>query len=210
MVRDYSKIQLDPAQIAAQGYKEYLGGRAAEWERRGSFQLALLRELGLPPGATLLDIGCGPIRAGVHFIDFLAPGHYTGVDFNPSFIEAARQIVAGGALAARTPRLEVLADFDFPRLGARYDWLLCFSVLNHCDARQRRDFFDRVPAVMDAGSRLVVTHAAWFDPAQLAGTPLRVERTIAGERELPEALALRHWGFGDVGDRLPIVLLRRD
>ena len=65
------------------------------------------------------------------------------------------------------------------------------------------------PAVMHARSRLVITHAAWFDPACLEGTGLVLERMISNETELPEHLAFARWGFGSMGDRLPLVELRR-
>ena len=89
--RDYSRVRLDDAEIAAGRYKEFLGGKAAGWDARGAFQCALLEHLGLRPGDTLLDIGCGPIRGGVHFIRFLDAGGYRGVDYNPSFVAAAQR-----------------------------------------------------------------------------------------------------------------------
>jgi SAM-dependent methyltransferase len=208
--RDYSRVRLDDAQIAAGQYKNFLGGKAEQWDRRGAFQLALLRWLGLQPGESLLDVGCGPIRGGVHFIRFLDPGGYAGVDYNASFVAAAQGLVAADpALAAKSPQLTRLPAFELDTLGRTFDRLLCFSVLNHCDEPMRARFFANVPAAMHAGSRLLVTHAAWFDPARLDGTALRVERAFADEAALPAELRLADWGFDGPGDRLPIVELMR-
>lgn len=202
MRRDYSAIHLDAGQIAAGEYRNYLGGKAEAWQKRGEFQLELLRFMGLDTGDRLLDVGCGPIRAGVHFIRHLDAGGYT---FNPSFIEAARQVVDEMVLAEREPSISLLEDFDFRRVAGTFDWILCFSVLNHCIEEDRRKFFERVRAVMHDASRLVVTHGSWFDKAFLAGSGLVLRRTIASESELPPELAFAHWGFGESGDRLPIL-----
>lgn len=208
--RDYSRVQLDDAQIDAGAYKNFLGGRGEGWEARGAFQLELLRHLGLQPEHSLLDIGCGPIRGGVHFIRYLDAGGYRGVDYNPSFIEAARRLIEAGAdLDAKRPEVSLLADFDFATLGRSFDRLLCFSVLNHCDATARERFFERVPTVMHAGSRLLVTHAAWFEDSMLRDVPLAVVGRIETEDQLPTALALVDWGFDGVRDRLPMVEFAR-
>ncbi len=204
--RDYSRVQLDDAQIASGRYKDFLGGKAAGWDARGAFQPALLQHLGLRRDDALLDIGCGPIRGGVHFIRFLDAGRYTGVDFNPSFVTAAQRLVAADpALSAREPRIALLPDFEFATLGRRFDRLLCFSVLNHCDERARDRFFARVPDAMHAGSRLLVTHAAWLDEGRPAARALRVTRRIDAEAQLPPALAFSAWGFDGVRDRLPML-----
>lgn len=205
MRRDYSAIQLDSSQIAAGEYKNHLGGKAAAWGKRGEFQLELLRFLGLQTHARMLDVGCGPIRAGVHFIRYLDAGGYTGVDFNPSFIEAARQIVDEAGLAECAPSILVLEDFDFRLVTGTFDWILCFSVLNHCIEEDRRKFFEGIHRVMHDASRLVVTHGEWFDEAFLAGSGLVLRRRIGSESELPPELAFAHWGFGEPGDRIPIL-----
>ena len=204
--RDYSRVQLDDAQIAAGRYKQFLGGKAAGWDARGAFQRALLEHLGLRPADTLLDIGCGPIRGGVHLIRFLDAGGYHGVDFNPSFVAAAHKLVADDpALSGKRPEISRLPDFEFATLGRRFDRLLCFSVLNHCDEAARDRFFARVPEAMHAGSRLLVSHGFWFDPSRLAGTALRVVRRIDDEAQLPPELAFSAWGFDGVRDRLPLL-----
>lgn len=45
---------------------------------------------GLQPDHHLLEIGCGNLRAGWRFIDYLDVGHYTGVDISPDVLFAAQ------------------------------------------------------------------------------------------------------------------------
>jgi SAM-dependent methyltransferase len=62
------------------------------WDYLGRLQLDYLVERGLEPAHHLLDVGCGPLRAGVHFIRYLEPGHYAGVDRRPELLEAGRTV----------------------------------------------------------------------------------------------------------------------
>lgn len=206
--KDYSKIILSPGQIDAGEHKNHLGGGAAHWRQRGAFQLALLQWTGLEPHDTLLDIGCGPLRAGIHIIRFLENGNYRGVDFNASFIQAAHELLRQEQLSSIAPRITALQEFDFATLAETFDYLLCFSVLNHCSDADRKLFFKRVPAVMHADSRLFVTHAGWFDAREFASLPVRVETIHRSEQDLPAHLGFRHWGFGEPGDRIPIMEFR--
>lgn len=203
--RDYKKVKLAPHQIQAEEYKNYLGGGAETWSRRGRFQRELLRSLGLVQGHSLLDVGCGPIRAGVHFIEFLDPGNYCGVDFNPSFVESANRLIESGPLTSKSPQIFLIDEFEVGRLGRKFDYLLCFSVLNHCTDSERHLFFDRIKCAMHQDSRLVVTHGDWFDAERYDVAGLLQHPTINNESQLPPHLKLADWGFGDVGDRLPIL-----
>jgi cyclopropane fatty-acyl-phospholipid synthase-like methyltransferase len=208
---DYKRLKLSPGQIAAGDFKEHLGGGAAHWDRRGEFQLELLRYLGLQQDSQLLDFGCGPLRGGIHFLRFLQPGHYRGVDFNESFIAAAHRTLDEAGMGTAKTHVTRLGDFDFSQLHARYDYILCFSVLNHCNAVERALFFERVPAVMDSNTRLVITHAGWFRPQDVAQSQLRVTRAIYAESDLPAAMEFRRWGFRDgPATRLPMLQLGLD
>jgi hypothetical protein len=65
------------------GHRDYIGGM---WEEIGRLQFNFLRQQGLTPSHCLLDIGCGALRGGVHFITYLEPGHYLGLDKEKTLI----------------------------------------------------------------------------------------------------------------------------
>jgi len=206
----YADLRLSRADIDREAYKSHLGGGAEKWDRRGQFQVFLLHTLGMRQDQALLDAGCGPLRAGVHLIDHLDAGRYCGIDFNRDFIRVARELVAANEpLARKVPRLEPLNAFAFHRLRARFDWVLAFSVLNHCTARSRRLFFRNVPAVLAADATLVITHAHWLDPGDFATGQLRVKRILATPDDLEPGLDIAAWGFAPPpeGRMFPIVVL---
>ena len=193
---DYSKVKLTPQQIEAEEYKNHLGGGAKNWYKRGALQVVLMKFFGLKPESSLLDVGCGPLRAGVHLIRFLSAGRYSGVDSNPSFLEAARRTLEQEGLS-ESAVLTLLDDFDFETLKSKFDFALCFSVLNHCDHPHRRMFFERVQEVMSDDSRLIVTHGEWFKPEQFPTSTVRLSRKIETEKDL--GLKFGDWGFRDGG-----------
>jgi hypothetical protein len=55
------------------------------WLAIGKMQFAYLKRHGLRPGHTMLEIGCGNLRAGRLFIEYLDEGHYTGVTSHRTF-----------------------------------------------------------------------------------------------------------------------------
>lgn len=72
------RVRSDPQQA--------IGGH---WEALGKLQFDYLVANGLKPGHRLLDIGCGTLRGGRHFIRYLAPGGYTGIDISNGRSRAA-------------------------------------------------------------------------------------------------------------------------
>jgi len=155
-----------------------MGGGADKWELRGTFQLDFLKARGLSPASKLLDIGCGPIRAGAHFIEYLNAGNYLGVDYNKDFINTARKIVEEKNLAGKRPAFAVIENFDFKHIAAEYDYAIAFSVLNHFYNRynneQRNFFFQNISKPLKKGALVYISHAAWFKESYLKNPGLRL------------------------------------
>ena len=102
------------------------------WDRLGQLQFDYLVGKGLEPHHHLLDVGCGPLRGGVHFIRYLERGHYFGVEKDPLKLEAGRDVeLPLYGLVEKEPTLVVMEDFDFPSLGQRFDYAIAQSVFTH-------------------------------------------------------------------------------
>ena len=205
-VGDYHSISLTPGEIAAADYKRHLGGGANAWRTRGLFQLQLLKDHGFSPASSCLDIGCGPLRAGVHIIAYLDKGRYVGMDFNKSLIAAARHVVAEHGLAEKDPALLLSQDFSISGADRKFDYAIAFSVLNHCDARSKRAFFDRTPSYLGEGGKLFISHAGWLQEAMVRDSGLRVLEIIGAERY---DLAPYGWRRDEAAKVFPIFELAR-
>jgi SAM-dependent methyltransferase len=111
--------------------EEHMGfhGQIPEHRR---FQITELKKLGLKPSKSVLEIGCGPLTAGIPVIQYLEPNRYVGVDVRPAVLDAAWQQIGKHELSGKNPRLICSDDFANEALGEqRFDYIWAFSVLFH-------------------------------------------------------------------------------
>ena len=107
-------------------------GNPRQWETLGREQFEYLVARGLLPEHYLLDVGCGPLRAGVHFIRYLEAGHYYGVDKNADVLDETRRVeLPRHGLTDKQPVIDAIDDFAFGRLGRHFDYAIAHSVFTH-------------------------------------------------------------------------------
>src|SRR5260221_931484 len=107
-------------------------GFRGQWDEHRRYQLEELKRLGLTPSSTLLEIGCGPLTAGIPLIEFLASDGYVGVDVRSSVLDMSWQQIGRAGLSAKNPRLICSDSFGSAELGDRqFDFIWAFSVLFH-------------------------------------------------------------------------------
>nr|WP_216647951.1 methyltransferase domain-containing protein [Isoptericola chiayiensis] len=86
-----------------------------------------LDDLALPPGASVLEVGCGQGAVGVRLA---AAGYeYTGVELDAASAEVASDRLAGAELPGRV----VCGSVESSRLDAGFDLLCAFEVLEHLE-----------------------------------------------------------------------------
>lgn len=111
--------------------EDIMGFRGMIPEHR-RFQLEFLKSQGLKPEHSLIEIGCGPLTAGLPLIEYLDPGNYVGVDVRPNALNPSWRQVGKAGLAGKNPLLIVSDSFGEESLGdRRFDYVLTFSVLFH-------------------------------------------------------------------------------
>jgi cyclopropane fatty-acyl-phospholipid synthase-like methyltransferase len=121
--------QLSETEIASGEHRQFVGGM---WDEIGLKQFEFLKSHGLLPGHRLMDIGCGCLRGGVHFVPYLEKGRYYGIDINASLIEAGRKELAKDTRnKEKRPDLRVSDRFDLAQFGAEFDYALATSVFTH-------------------------------------------------------------------------------
>ncbi|HET6728137.1 MAG TPA: class I SAM-dependent methyltransferase [Jiangellaceae bacterium] len=102
------------------------------WLALGQMQFDYLVRHGLVPHHNLLEIGCGNIRAGRLFIDYLEAGHYYGVDISPDILLAATETLTEYGLQAKVPHLVLVDDLRLAFLpGEHFDVVHAHSVFSH-------------------------------------------------------------------------------
>ena len=126
-VNEYHRA-LSDADIDSGAHRDFVGGL---WDEIGRLQFDFLVEQGLKPTHTLIDVGCGALRGGVHFVRYLRPGHYFGLDINPTLVKAGERELAKAGLADRKPQLIVDDKFQLCRFGRQFDFGVSVSLFTH-------------------------------------------------------------------------------
>lgn len=158
--------QLDDQEISQGRHREFVGGL---WDEIGQLQFEFLKSQGLQPGHRLVDIGCGALRGGVHFVRYLEPANYHGLDINASLIAAGRIELERAGLAGRHVQLLVDDGFDVRRFGVGFDYALAVSVFTHLPANMIIRCLRRVADVLTAHGVFYATcfeapAPAWLEP----------------------------------------------
>lgn len=120
--------QLTAEEIAQNVHRDFVGGA---WDEIGLLQLDFLKKQGLQPTHTLLDVGCGALRGGLHFISYLDVTNYYGMDINQSLITAAHVEIAEHKLSHKKPQLWVTDKFELSICHQQFDYAIAVSVFTH-------------------------------------------------------------------------------
>lgn len=150
-------VEREAAELAAgdpEWHRKAVGGL---WDEVGRLQFGFLVEQGLRPDHDLLDIGCGSLRGGVHFVDYLEPGRYTGIDIDERLLVAGREELRRRGLEAKEPLLVQTDDFDLPSIGRRFDYALAQSVFTHLPINDIMRCLLRVDQVLEPDGRFYAT-----------------------------------------------------
>ncbi|NTV12461.1 MAG: class I SAM-dependent methyltransferase [Desulfobulbaceae bacterium] len=112
-------------------YQAYVGP-PEQYDFMGATQFRLLCALGLRAHHSLLDVGCGSLRAGRLFISYLDPDHYFGIEPNRWLIEAAITNQLGqDQLRIKNPRFAYNSNFSTAAFNEKYDFILAQSIFSH-------------------------------------------------------------------------------
>jgi SAM-dependent methyltransferase len=140
------------AMIARHGF---VGVPPDTYAEGGRNQFIALLEAGLSPEASVLDIGCGTLRAGYWLIRFLGRDRYCGIEPARERVTLGlRYIVPRNERWRKHPRFDFNAGFDTSVFRTTFDFFLAGSIWTHASKRQ-------IERTLDGFVR-DTTHAASF------------------------------------------------
>ena len=112
-------------------YTSYVGP-PWQYDLKGAMQFRLLCSYGLRETHSLLDFGCGSLRAGRLFIPYLSPGNYFGIEPNKWLIEEAiKNEIGDDIVRIKKPNFFYNNDFSCSHLGKKFDFILAQSICSH-------------------------------------------------------------------------------
>ena len=137
----------------ARSHERAVGSKTHEsWLELGQMQFDYLIKHGLQPGDRMLEIGCGNLRAGRLFIDYLEPGGYYGIDISPDILISAQATIAAYDLRAKLPHLTLVKDLRFDFLPDRtFHFAHAHSVFSHSPIEVIDECLTHVGRVMTPG-----------------------------------------------------------
>ncbi|HYG24532.1 MAG TPA: class I SAM-dependent methyltransferase [Verrucomicrobiae bacterium] len=115
-------------------YMAYVGP-PAQYDFMGATQFRLLCTLGLRAGHSVLDVGCGSLRAGRFLITYLDPGRYCGIEPNEWLIkEAVANQLGQDLVDLKKPRFDFNSEFRTNVFSRAFDFIIAQSIFSHTGA----------------------------------------------------------------------------
>ena len=131
MENQYTHKDLDIDQLKDSDHRAFVGGM---WDEIGQLQFDYMLSKGLLPSHSFIDVACGSMRGGRHFIKYLEAQHYYGFDLVRDLIDAGlkHEIEPLGLSGKVNPdNLMAAEGFAFPAKWRGLDCGLALSLFTH-------------------------------------------------------------------------------
>jgi hypothetical protein len=118
------------------GHRFYVGGM---WDIIGELEFNFLKDQGLKPSHCFLDIACGCLRGGIHFINYLEPGNYLGIDKEKKLISIGINKELGVPVYEnKKPEFIISEYFEFNKFTKKPKFSLANSLFTHLNPEDIR------------------------------------------------------------------------
>ena len=190
-------------------YRAYVGP-PEDYDLIAAMTFNLLTTLGLRQHHTLLDIGCGSLRAGRLFIPYLNAGNYTGIEPNAWLVEEGiRRELGTDLVRIRRPAF-YYSDSPAALRGCalQFDFAVAQSIFSHCGLDLIRGWLAGVSAKLAPTGALLATFlpaaqdfggSGWIYPECVNFTLPTLEKVAAEAGLTFQVLDWRHprqtWGL---------------
>ena len=180
--------------------EDHMGFRGQLTEHR-RFQIDELKKLGLEPSNNVLEIGCGPLTAGIPVIQYLNADHYVGVDVRSNVLDVAWQQIGRHELSSKNPRLIRSDNFAIEELGdRRFEYIWAFSVLFHLSDDILNRLFSAVARTLTKRGMFVANVQTDLESSTWLQFPF-LKRTIEEYRAVAAKHGLQSDDLGTIEER---------
>jgi hypothetical protein len=179
------------------GHRDYVG---ALWDEIGSLQFRFMVDQGLLPRHVLVDIACGSLRGGVHFIPYLDAGNYLGIEKERNLIRLGlKKELSGTLVAAKCPELVVSDTFEFHRFSRQANYAIAQSLFTHLPPAMIKDCLTKLRAFAPE-CRLFATFSESDSTTTNPETPCDTVGFHYTKSEMEELAVATGWAFRYIGD----------
>jgi cyclopropane fatty-acyl-phospholipid synthase-like methyltransferase len=200
-IRSLSREEAKLLDAGSAHYMAYVGP-PAEYDWMGATQFNLLTTLGLRDHHTLLDFGCGSLRAGRFFLSYLLPSHYFGVEPNAWLIDdAIHREIGPDLIRLKQPRFALKIE-DLAS-EATFDFILAQSIFSHAGRDLIGERLSRLRSRLKPSGLALVTFirsdddrdfdgSGWIYPGVVAYSAKTISEMIAEAGFVARALPWFH------------------
>ncbi|HVV64910.1 MAG TPA: class I SAM-dependent methyltransferase [Rhizomicrobium sp.] len=153
-------LRLLPRSAGAKGDADFFEAGRAAFKR-------YTKTLGIAPGQRVIDYGCGSLRVGIHFMNYLDVGNYMGLDITRDFIDIGAS-AASDLIRLKQPFLAPIGP-DAIAKGKAFaaDYVVSNAVSYHVHPDEIGAYFSNLAALCSKPGAVLA-----FD-AKLADSPVR-------------------------------------
>ncbi len=190
-------------------YRAYVGP-PEDYDRIAAMTFNLVTTLGLRQHHTLLDVGCGSLRAGRLFIPYLNAGNYTGIEPNRWLVEEGIQREIGTDIVRIKQPTFFFSDSPSALEGGRFkfDFAVAQSIFSHCGRDLIRTWLSGISRFLAPTGALLATflladqdsdETGWIYPGCVGFTLQTLTRAASDADFTFQVLDWRHprqtWGL---------------
>jgi hypothetical protein len=130
-------VTIEQMKIGGHHYRAFVGP-PDRYDLMSTMQFVLFTSfLGMREHDTLLDIGCGSLRAGRLFVPYLNARNYYGVEPEKWLVEEGIRNELGQDLVnIKKPSFLYVDDFSFTSFNVRFDFIVAQSIFSHASPDQ--------------------------------------------------------------------------
>ncbi len=186
--------------------RAYIGGR---WDELGELQFAFLKDKGLQPRHYLIDVGCGSLRGGVKFIEYLLPCRYFGTDINSALVQGGIENELSAELKSKITKNSFLISdhFDFSFGIEAFNYGIAVSLFTHLSENKIKLCLQRLREKFNGGkfyaTFFVTASNEYSEPTVQADGIITYayKDPYHYDMETIEQMAVKSgWGFNWIGD----------
>ena len=151
-------------------YMSYVGP-PNQYDIMGATQFRLLCTLGLRANHYLLDFGCGSLRAGKFFINYLDENRYFGIDPNDWLIsDSIRKQIGEDLVKIKKPKFDSNSEFRTDIFPVQFDFIVAQSIFSHAGTELvRKALTNFSHSLKDTGMIAATFVERWKEDHQGAG-----------------------------------------
>ena len=154
--KNFKTFYAESITAALEGRKKHASLGPKLKDDRNEVALRTFKQLiaqGISPNDTVVDYGCGTLRIGRPFIEFLEPDRYIGMDIDERILDAGRRSLTSELIVSKRPALEVISPDSVMRAAARRPrWIFSKGVLQHVPPAELDEYFCNLAHMVRAGA----------------------------------------------------------